>query len=414
MREHHAPLQRIRDRFIVLVVGRWWPVEPDPRTRVPPYRSLGTARRRLPPHGHDDEPNGRCPRLNPHSLAVATLRPAAESSSALASGRATCRLAYCCRLFGEFTRNETSAHELAEATGARSTCMTRFTRSVAAFAQHNGWSSVRRRVPRRGRPHVRGVGRSLAHEAARRESSLASWRQRTGRRRRRVRRPQGSGNERASTPRRTISKVTVGATGAPRRLHFSAPGVLPPWDDPMRAALGMTARADGYVAYLKGVQDHVRKLEREAAAFGIAPSDIPRFSAARRRACRRDRRVLLGALTRGHFVPDPAELARWYKGQVGAAALSATRGSGMYGLLVQIGSTRQNRRSRRLPQQRRRPDDQAGQGFVSATWMRSLDGLPHEPDHLRHRGSRASGAERARQGPPPGAPTRFVSAECSR
>ena len=53
-----------------------------------------------------------------------------------------------------------------------------------------------------------------------------------------------------------------------------------------------------------------------------------------------------------------------------------------------------------------------GAGFVSGTWMRSLDGL-HTRSLILYEDeeSASAAADRARQGPPPGAPTRFVSAE---
>jgi len=53
-----------------------------------------------------------------------------------------------------------------------------------------------------------------------------------------------------------------------------------------------------------------------------------------------------------------------------------------------------------------------GAGFVSGTWMRSLDGggtrsvMLYEDERAAN-----AAADRARQGPPLGAPTRFVSAE---
>jgi hypothetical protein len=53
-----------------------------------------------------------------------------------------------------------------------------------------------------------------------------------------------------------------------------------------------------------------------------------------------------------------------------------------------------------------------GDGFVSGTWMRSLDGL-HTRSVILYDDQAAAdaAAERARQGPPPGAPTRFISAD---
>jgi hypothetical protein len=53
-----------------------------------------------------------------------------------------------------------------------------------------------------------------------------------------------------------------------------------------------------------------------------------------------------------------------------------------------------------------------GAGFVSGTWMRSLDGsrtrslILFEDEHTA-----TEAADRARQGPPPGAPATFVLAE---
>ena len=53
-----------------------------------------------------------------------------------------------------------------------------------------------------------------------------------------------------------------------------------------------------------------------------------------------------------------------------------------------------------------------GAGFVSGTWMRSLDGL-HTRSLILYEDeeSASAAADRARQGSPPGAPTRFVSAD---
>lgn len=53
-----------------------------------------------------------------------------------------------------------------------------------------------------------------------------------------------------------------------------------------------------------------------------------------------------------------------------------------------------------------------GPGFVSGTWMRSLDGAHTRSLILFENEEQAqAGRERAAQGPPPGAPTKFVSAE---
>ena len=53
-----------------------------------------------------------------------------------------------------------------------------------------------------------------------------------------------------------------------------------------------------------------------------------------------------------------------------------------------------------------------GAGFVSGTWMRSQDGR-HTRSLILYESEQAAkaAATRAAEGPPPGAPTKFVSAE---
>ena len=53
-----------------------------------------------------------------------------------------------------------------------------------------------------------------------------------------------------------------------------------------------------------------------------------------------------------------------------------------------------------------------GEGFVSGTWMRSEDGA-HTRSLMLYENEQAAkaAADRAAEGPPPGAPTRFVSAQ---
>lgn len=58
------------------------------------------------------------------------------------------------------------------------------------------------------------------------------------------------------------------------------------------------------------------------------------------------------------------------------------------------------------------PTIKSGEGFVSGTWVRSLDGTRGYSLHLYDSEAAAeAAADRAAQGPPPGAPTKFVSAE---
>ena len=79
-------------------------------------------------------------------------------------------------------------------------------------------------------------------------------------------------------------------------------------------ALGHDAGRDGYLAYLKGVRDHIRNLEAEATRFGIVPADIPRSLGRPTSSLPKmiDEYYWI-TLTRGHVVPDAAEFARWYE-----------------------------------------------------------------------------------------------------
>jgi hypothetical protein len=108
------------------------------------------------------------------------------------------------------------------------------------------------------------------------------------------------------------SIVTVGATGAAKILHAVRPRVLPPWDDPMRAALGLDGTRDGYLRYLLDVQDHCRSIEAEAAAFGIAARDIP--ATLERPASSLPKMIdehYWITLTRRQVPPTEQELERW-------------------------------------------------------------------------------------------------------
>jgi hypothetical protein len=108
------------------------------------------------------------------------------------------------------------------------------------------------------------------------------------------------------------SSVTVGATGAAKILHAVRPRVLPPWDDPMRVALGLDGDRDGYLRYLLDVQAHCRNIEAEAASFGIAARDIP--AALGRPASSLPKMIdehYWITLTRGHVPPTGEDLSRW-------------------------------------------------------------------------------------------------------
>ncbi len=85
----------------------------------------------------------------------------------------------------------------------------------------------------------------------------------------------------------------------------------------------------------------------------------------------------------------------------------------MYGLVVELEiDEAQADRAIEFLHQVAVPMIKQGAGFVSGTWMRSRDGRRTRSVIIyEDEVSADAGAGRARQGPPPGAPTRFVSAE---
>jgi hypothetical protein len=85
----------------------------------------------------------------------------------------------------------------------------------------------------------------------------------------------------------------------------------------------------------------------------------------------------------------------------------------MYGLLVELEiDTAQADQAIAFLRDVAVPMIRQGPGFVGGTWMRSLDGA-RTRSLIVYKDEQAANeaADRARQGPPPGAPTRFVSAE---
>ena len=88
-------------------------------------------------------------------------------------------------------------------------------------------------------------------------------------------------------------------------------------------------------------------------------------------------------------------------------------GKDMYGVVVELEIDEQQAdRAIDFLHQVAVPMITQGAGFKSGTWMRSRDGLRTRSVIIyEDEQSADDAAERARQGPPPGAPTRFVSAE---
>ena len=71
--------------------------------------------------------------------------------------------------------------------------------------------------------------------------------------------------------------VTFGPTAAAKVLHALRPKAFPPWDDPIREKLGYDRSPESYRKFLGSVQEHVRRLEEEAAHLGISATDLPKL-----------------------------------------------------------------------------------------------------------------------------------------
>ena len=68
------------------------------------------------------------------------------------------------------------------------------------------------------------------------------------------------------------SRVTYGATGAAKTLFALRPNAIPPWDDPIRAALGASGDLGSFRVYLTNVSTQLLSLAAEA---GRPVSDLP-------------------------------------------------------------------------------------------------------------------------------------------
>ena len=78
------------------------------------------------------------------------------------------------------------------------------------------------------------------------------------------------------TDSRSIA-VTFGPTAAAKVLYALRPKAFPPWDDPIREKLGYDRSPESYRKFLGSVQEHVRRLEEEAAHLGISATDLPKL-----------------------------------------------------------------------------------------------------------------------------------------
>ncbi|HTN81852.1 MAG TPA: hypothetical protein VMK16_19445 [Acidimicrobiales bacterium] len=167
-------------------------------------------------------------------------------------------LAYTCRLFGEIAGDDIASADLHAATGKRID-LSDPAHAKAVLVWLNKWGCRQFAIAHRWVARLPRPGASLAtlkpRQLAVAADAYADVKVRTASTR--------------STKSGGIAIVTVGATGAAKLLHALRPKVLPPWDDPIRAALGLDGSRDSYLTYLERVQHDVRSIEAEAAARGI-------------------------------------------------------------------------------------------------------------------------------------------------
>lgn len=81
--------------------------------------------------------------------------------------------------------------------------------------------------------------------------------------------------------RRDGSRITVtfGPTGAAKTLFAFRPFAVPPWDDPIRKALGFSGDLEAFRRYLKDVASQLRSLASEAGVpVSVLPSHVGRPS----------------------------------------------------------------------------------------------------------------------------------------
>jgi len=69
--------------------------------------------------------------------------------------------------------------------------------------------------------------------------------------------------------------VKVGPVGASKILFALRPNVFPPWDTPICKELKYTMSGEGYVIYLKDVQNHLLTLNRECHSSKISINNLP-------------------------------------------------------------------------------------------------------------------------------------------
>jgi hypothetical protein len=69
--------------------------------------------------------------------------------------------------------------------------------------------------------------------------------------------------------------VRVGATGAAKILFALRPGLLAPWDDPIRGHFGCDGSADSYLDFIRRTKGELGRLAEKCSQHGFHVVDLP-------------------------------------------------------------------------------------------------------------------------------------------
>jgi hypothetical protein len=184
-------------------------------------------------------------------------------------------LAYCCHVFVVLAGEDTASAELRNATG-RAVDLSKDEHAGALLVWLRRW----------------GCRQFAVEDEALSRRSLGEWWGTWGRRlppsRRRIDELDDSALDRvaaayddlrgrqASWQRRADRNVakTFGATGAAKALYAIRPNTCPPWDEPIRRALGLPDTGDGYRRQLERIQAELAEATADLAP-GATPAQIP-------------------------------------------------------------------------------------------------------------------------------------------
>lgn len=223
-------------------------------------------------------------------------------------------IAYACRLYAEFTEYDEALDELQEMTG-RKLDLTNSAHRKALLRWLNAWGCRQFAIehhPDASRALEAWAGRCLPllppPDAALAELTAHDLDDAT-------RAYEDLAQARASVRQRGRKEypVSFGPTGAAKTLYALRPEVFPPWDEPIREALGLDGSGESYRRFLESVQLAIQSLISEAREHGIHPQDIPRaISRPGSSLPKLMDEFYWVTIRNGVRLPTPADIAMWH------------------------------------------------------------------------------------------------------